>query len=330
MVFSLGCSDGNQNDARESSPHFKNGVFHNTKKWNNKNFWDVIKMKFSHDWAKWPEWVDIAEGPKPTKRVEGNRVRLTFINHSTFLIQTGGYNILTDPIYSRRCSPVSFVGPSRVHRPAIAFDNLPKIDVILISHDHYDHLDIATVSRLVKRDRPHIYLGLGVAAHLDSRQRVTELDWWEKVSVAPDFKLNFVEVRHFSGRTLIDRFSTLWGGFVLEVNDKKIYFGGDSGYGDHYKETFRRFGPMDIALLPIGAYSPRFFMSDAHIDPRQAIQAHLDLRSRQSVGMHYGTFQLTAEKRDEPRQLLEEEKRRASIPSREFITLKPGSPFVWP
>ena len=261
-------------------------------------------------------------------RYRESGVRLTFINHATFLIQTGGYNILTDPIYSHRCSPVSFAGPARVHKPAIPFEKLPKIDVIVISHDHYDHLDRPTLARLIERDNPRIYVGLGVAARFDPSERVVELDWWESVPVENNFLLTFAEVQHFSGRTLTDRNSTLWGAFVLEVGDKKIYFGGDSGYADHYKKTFQKFGPMDLALLPIGAYAPRFFMRNAHIDPRQAVQAHFDLQSRQSIGMHHGTFQLTSEPRDEPIQLLEKEKQRAGIAPQQFITLKPGVPFT--
>ena len=243
-------------------------------------------------------------------RVSGSEIRATFINHSTVLIQTGGYNIITDPIYSERCSPVSFLGPKRVRNPGIRFDDLPKIDVIIISHDHYDHLDLPTVERLVARDHPKIYLGLGVGERLDSMHNVTELDWWQRVEVGKDFYLSFVPVQHFSGRTLWDRNSTLWGGFVLEIGKRKIYFGGDSGYADHYKQTFEKFGAMDLALLPVGGYAPRDFMSFAHLDPRQAVQAHLDLHSRQSIGIHFGTFQLTSESMDEPIQLLDERKRR--------------------
>ena len=331
LIGLLGCSSGeSEKDTRKRSPHFKDGIFHNAKKIKKKKFRDVVNMRLKTSWAKWPEWVDVPTGAMPTKRVSGSETRVTFINHATFLIQTNGYNILTDPIYSRRCSPVSFVGPKRVHRPAIPFDNLPKIDVILISHDHYDHLDFPTLSRLVSRDRPRIYVGLGVAGRFDRQDNITELDWWESVPIGEKFRLTFTEVRHFSGRTLTDRYSTLWGGFVLEIGDKKIYFGGDSGYGDHYKTTYKKFGPMDLALLPIGAYAPRFFMADVHIDPRQAVMAHLDLRSRKSIGMHYGTFRLTAEPRNAPPELLEKEKKKFGVPKDDFITLELGKVLVLP
>ena len=316
-------------DRRESSPNFKDGIFHNTNaQLNKKTVWDTILMRLTTDWADWPDWVEVAQGEPPLERVYGDETQITFINHSTFLIQTGGYNILTDPVYSLWCGPIDYIGVKRVHQPAIAFDDLPKIDVVLISHDHYDHLDLDTIDDLVNRDDPRIYVGLGVADHLDSTNQVTELDWWDSAHVAPNFKVTFAETQHSSGRILIDRYETLWGGFVLEINDKKIYFGGDSGYSDHYIKTFQRFGPMDISLLPIGAYAPRYSMKNDHLDPAEAIQAHLELQSKKSIGMHYGTFQLTAEEWDEPPLLLESEKIKASIPVDDFVTLELGEPLT--
>ena len=154
------------------------------------------------------------------------------------------------------------------------------------------------------------------------------MDWWEEFTISEKFKLHFVEVQHFSGRSLWDRNSTLWGGFVLEVADRKIYFGGDSGYGGHYRKTFERFGAMDLSLLPIGAYSPREFMGPVHLDPRQAVQAHKDLKSKKSIGMHFGTFQLTAESIDEPVNLLRQESRDADLKENEFVALEPGQFWI--
>ena len=171
-------------------------------------------------------------------------------------------------------------------------------------------------------------MGLGVAGHLDDKDNVMELDWWESVQIDDTFRLTFAEVQHFSGRTLTDRRSTLWGGFVMEIGGRKIYFGGDSGYADHYKKTYEKFGPMDLSLLPIGAYAPRFFMGGVHVDPRQAVMAHLDLRSKKSIGMHYGTFQLTAEPREEPPELLKKEMKKLGIPEDDFITLEPGKAYI--
>lgn len=315
-----------------SSTHFKDGVFHNTHTLPAKSIWKGIKMRLTTDWATWPDWVEIDQGPKPARRVDGDTVKVTFINHATFLVQTRGYNILTDPIYSKRCSPVSFIGPARVHQPGIAFDELPKIDAILISHDHYDHLDTPTLNKLIARDNPKIIAGLGVGKRFDTRAGkgadVVELDWWHSTAIGADLKITFTEVQHFSGRYLNDRNTTLWGGFVIEAGDTSIYFGGDSGYADHYRRTAERFGPIDLALLPIGAYSPRSFMGPVHMDPKQAVQAHQDLGAKKSIGMHFGTFQLTAETRDEPERLLATEKSAAGIPDDAFVTLPPGGSLV--
>lgn len=242
--------------------------------------------------------------------------------HSTVLIQADGLNILTDPIFSERCSPVSWAGPKRVRNPGVSFDKLPPVDVILISHDHYDHLDLATVEKLVARDNPLIFMGLGVGRHLSLMKdaRIVEMDWWEESHLLPGLNLHFVPVQHFSGRTLTDRNATLWGGYVFEVANKKIYFGGDTGYASHFSETSAKFGGMDIAILPIGSYEPRDFMSYAHINPAEAVQAHLDLRAKNSIGVHYGTFQLTAEKIDDPIRHLHEALLQRGVSAEKFLT----------
>lgn len=308
----------------------KDGAFQNTATLPSKSLWTAIKMRLTTTWADWPEQVDVTPGPKPAARVDGNEAVVTLINHASFLVQTAGLNIITDPIYSDRCSPVSFAGPKRVHQPGIRFEDLPKIDVVLISHDHYDHLDSPTMSKLIARDNPLVLVGLGVGARFDTNPKVVELDWWQPYTVSNDVTISFAEVQHFSGRWLTDRNSTLWGGFVIETPAKRIYFGGDSGYGAHYQRTFDRYGAMDIALIPIGAYAPRSFMGPIHMDPKQAVQAHQDLRAKLSIGMHYGTFQLTAEPRLEPEQLLAEEKTRAGVAEDAFITIAPGRTYSQP
>lgn len=315
-------------DNRARSPHFVGGEFKNGRE-SDKSYWKLLWMRLTTDYDDWPHWRESSPGPAPPARVEGDQIRVTTVNHSTVLIQTHGYNIITDPIYAESCSPVPFSGFKRVRQPGVRFYQLPKIDLVLISHDHYDHLDLPTVRRLVARDNPRIFLGLGVGRHLlDLQARVTELDWWQGAQVTDDFSLTFVPVQHFSGRTLFDTFSTLWGGFVLEIGERKIYFGGDSGYANHYKETFARFGPMDLALLPIGAYSPQSFFGYAHLDPRQAVQAHTDLHSGKSIGVHYGTFRLTAEGIDEPVKALARERERAGLPAGDFITADFGQAVV--
>ena len=313
---------------RDRSPHFKDGKFSNGIE-PDKSWWDLIVSKVKDDWSAWPDWVESPYGSIPPKKVHGSDIRVTPINHSTVLIQTGGYNILTDPIYSESCSPIPFT-LKRVRNPGIRFEELPKIDVVIISHDHYDHLDLPTINRIVARDHPKIYLGLGVGERLESMTNVKELDWWEGTVVGKNFSLFFVPVQHFSGRTPFDQYSTLWGGFVLEINGRKIYFGGDSGYASHYKDTFDKFGPMDVSLLPIGGYAPRHFMAFPHLDPKQAVQAHQDLRSRKSIGIHFGTFRLTAERIDEPIELLAKETKMAGLKEEDFIAAEFGDPVVLP
>lgn len=314
-------------DDRSRSPHFIDGQFRNGIE-SPRSLWSFLKMRLSTEYSEWPEWIESAYGPKPADRITGNEIHVTHINHSTVLVQTGGYNVLTDPIYSERCSPFSFIGPKRVRNPGLRFDDLPKIDAVVISHDHYDHLDLSTIQRLVERDSPKIYLGLGVGQRLDDLGNVKELDWWEKTEVDKDFSLTFVPVQHFSGRTPFDRFSTLWGGYVLEIGDRKVYFGGDSGYANHYIETFEKFGPMDLSLLPVGGYAPRDFMGFAHMDPKQAVQAHLDLQSGKSIGIHHSTFQLTQEAVGEPIELLAKESLAAGLEGGVFITPEFGTAIV--
>jgi len=311
------------------SSNFKDDAFKNTNPVKFHSFWEMFKSSLESDIerAVWPEWVVKNDDTSPLKRVNDSNTRITFINHASFLIQSGGFNILTDPVFSKRTSPFTFIGPKRVHKPGIALENLPPIDVIIISHDHYDHLDLKSIEALVKRDNPKIYMGLGVGERLSGSEQFIELDWWESSKVADNFELWFLDVQHFSGRWLTDRNSTLWGGFLLEINGQKIYFGGDSGYADHYKRTFERFGPVDIALLPIGAYAPREFFKAVHMDPFEAVQAHTDLHAAMSIGMHYGTFQLTAEAINEPIELLEEAKKKANIKPSEFITLPVGKAY---
>jgi L-ascorbate metabolism protein UlaG (beta-lactamase superfamily) len=317
-------------DIREKSSHFNDGAFKNTSPIKMHSFFEMIWKGLTSDIerAVWPEQVASVSDSAPLGKVESNDTRVTFINHATFLIQTAGYNILTDPVFSERTSPFSFIGPKRIHKPGIDIAKLPKIDVIIISHDHYDHLDLDSINTLIERDNPRLYMGLGVGSRLTESDKIIEMDWWEKSEVADNFQLWFLEVQHFSGRTLTDRNSTLWGGFLLQINDKKIYFGGDSGYANHYQKTFERFGPIDLAFIPIGAYAPREMFKPIHLDPFEAVQAHVDLRSKLSIGMHYGTFQLSAEPFIEPIELLTKAKIDANIPKNEFITLDIGKPFV--
>ncbi len=289
---------------------------------------DFIKLAWGAitDTRPWPTWVDVEQRQVPFAAVRDG-LSVTYINHATFLIQVDGLNILTDPIYAERASPFRWAGPRRVHAPGVPLEQLPEIDLVLISHNHYDHLDAGTLQRLAERQAqpPLILAGLG-NGRLFSRLGLTEhrdMDWEESIRVG-DLEVIFTESRHRSGRGLADQMKTLWGAFVLKTSAGNIYFAGDTGYGPHLHRTGERHGPFALSLLPIGAYEPRWFMADVHLDPFEAVQAHLDLRSRHSIAMHFGTFRLTYEGIEEPIVDLRQAMLDLGIPPRDFDVLKPG------
>jgi len=274
----------------------------------------------------WPARVDVALQRPPA--LDGAAAAVTFIDHATFLIQTGAGNILTDPMYSQRASPVNFAGPRRVRQPGVAFEDLPAVSTILLSHNHYDHCDLATLRRLAPGD-PIVVTPLGNRGLVRSTgiRRIEELDWWQDAT-GTAMPITLTPAHHFSARTPFDRNRALWGGFLLVAGGRRIFFDGDSAYAPHFRDIRQRLGPIDLALLPIGAYEPRWFMSAVHMNPAEAVQAHLDLGSPRSIGMHFGTFQLTNEGIDEPVRALDEARRANSIPEEQFSTLAPGE-SIW-
>ena len=256
----------------------------------------------------WPKWVPVGLRRPPAP--DGDAVTVTFIGHATFLIQTRLGNILTDPMYSSRASPVPFAGPKRVRRPAIAFDDLPKISLVVLSHNHYDHCDVRTLRAIERRWHPLVVTPLGNARLLKSIgvHDVEDLDWWQD-SVRSPVPLTLTPAQHFSARTPFDRNRALWGGFMITLGRRRIFFAGDSGYAPHFKDIGERFKRVSLALLPIGAYEPRWFMKDVHMNPDEAVRAHLDLQAERSLGMHFGTFQLAMEGIGDPATALEEARR---------------------
>ena len=251
---------------------------------------------------------------------------LTWVGHSTFLLQLAGLNILTDPHFSGRASPLRFAGPKRLSAPGLKLDDLPPIDLVLVSHNHYDHLDEASVRAIAAaHPRARFFVPLGLAAWFRRRHinAVTELDWWQSGEAGPA-RVSAVPVQHFSGRGLHDRDATLWCGFVLELGGRRVFFAGDTGYSQDFADIAARFPPMDLCLLPIGAYDPRWFMSPVHVDPEEAVRIHRDLRSRLSVAMHWGTFRLTAEPLDEPPQKLARALAAAGIAPQRFLVFRHG------
>lgn len=260
----------------------------------------MMKWGITGKRKKWPNEIYIEPGDTPLKRVE-NGISYTVVNHSTVLIQVNGINILTDPIWSTRASMLSWIGPKRVVQPGITFDQLPFIDVVLISHNHYDHMDIPTLERLAKRDKPLILTGIGNKKILKQYKidNVKELDWWQIVTLG-NVEFCFTPARHFSSRGLTDYNLSLWGSFIIKTPSGVVCFIGDSGYGSFVKEIRRRFGPVDLAFIPIGAYEPAWMMETIHLTPEEAWQVHKDLESRLSVAIHFGTFQLTDEGIEDP------------------------------
>jgi L-ascorbate metabolism protein UlaG (beta-lactamase superfamily) len=253
-------------------------------------------------------------------------LRITFINHSTFLLQLNGINILTDPIWSERASPFSWIGPRRVRAPGITMEQLPPIDLVLLSHDHYDHMDLPTLGRLSREHRPTIYTGLRNGRKLAKAGigNVVELDWWQEAAARSDMWVTAVPAQHFSGRTPWDRDQTLWCGFMLQTEQLSIYFAGDTGSGPHIEEIARRFPEIDLSILPIGAYRPEWFMGEVHMSPQDAVNAHRVLRSAVSVAGHFGTFGLADDGDDEAVQELHEILQRTPMQGTEFWTLPFG------
>ena len=310
------------------SDHFNGSHFYNkytVKEEKAKKFW---KMRLTEPFEKWPSWVEIKPQAKDKvhDRIDKDNLKVTFINHASILIQTANVNILTDPIWSKRCSPFSYIGPKRVHNPGMKLENLPKIDIILISHDHYDHLDINSLKQLQKKFNPTILVGLGVSKILKDHgiKNTFELDWWDKVQVHQGLDINFTPAEHWSGRGFRDTNTTLWGGYFITTPKYKVYFAGDSAVSPIFKDIRNRYGDPDISFLPIGSFLPRWFMKPSHMSPDEAVFAHKMLRSKKSVGIHWGTFQLSAEAREAPVSELKKANKKYNVPNDEFVVMLPG------
>lgn len=294
------------------SDHFDGKNFHNYEN-KDRSFSEVFDWWKTRKPAAWPEKVDVHPADVPLR---SDLLLITYVNHSTFLIQWGNVNILTDPIWSERASPFSFIGPKRHHVPGIDFDKLPPIDFVLVSHNHYDHMDLDTLKRLDDKFHPTFITGLGNDTYLKKNgiANVIGLDWWES-----NFGITYVPAEHFSARWPWDRNKMLWGGFIIQHEGETLYFAGDTAYGKFFQEIHKRFGSPKVAFLPIGAYEPRWFMKPAHMNPEEALNAQLDLGAKTAIAMHWGTFQLADEARDQPVIDL-----RQARTNERFLVLEPG------
>ena len=307
------------------SDHFDGQVFYNRVP-NETGLLDLLKFgtRFAAEKTPWPKWIEARPQKVPQNRQHDDAVSVTCINHSTVLIQADGLNILTDPIFSRRASFFTWWGPERVRAPGVRFEDLPPIDVILVSHNHYDHLDIETLRRLQSRHPEHppplvvSGLGNGLLFEKNGIMRFRDLDWGESV-VREGVTFVFAECRHRSGRGVADQMKTLWGAFVIKTRRGNIYFAGDTAYGPHFASTGKAFGPFMLSLLPIGAYEPRWFMKNVHLNPQDAVRAHLDLKSANSIAIHHGTFQLTYEAIDRPAADLKRALAEMEVPEAAFV-----------
>jgi len=292
---------------------------------------DVVKWQRTREKSAWPEAVPLTLYPPPP-HVDSKAIAATFVGHSTFLLRTTNAVVLTDPMFATHAGPFGRFGPRRVRPPALPLDALPIPDIVFVSHNHYDHLQPSSLRRCTQGAEPQFVTPLGLAAFLRrmTLQNVIELDWWDAADLGDGRTVTCVPAQHFSGRTPFDGNRALWCGFVLRTATETIYFAGDSGYGPHFTEIRRRCPSIDLALLPIGAYEPRWFMRSVHMNPAEAVQAHLDIGARVSLGMHFGTFQLTDEAIDEPLLALGRALDERGIPDQEFTTLDFGESVVVP
>jgi len=296
-----------------------------------KSLAEVLRWQFGgrRQRAAWPDWAPSPHADTPPARVEGSKVRLSFVGHASWLVQTAGLNILVDPVWSVRVSPVSWAGPKRRNDPGIAFEALPKVDIVLVSHGHYDHLDTPTLSQLAQKFAPRVITPLGndvTMQEADQAIKAESFDWHDRVELGGSLAVTLVPTRHWTARGFLDRNKALWASFVLETALGKIYIVCDSGYGEgkHFRRVAEAHGPLKLAILPIGAYEPRWFMRDQHMNPADAVKAFADCGAERALAHHHGTFQLTDEAIDAPALALTEALDAANVPHQKFVVLKPG------
>jgi N-acyl-phosphatidylethanolamine-hydrolysing phospholipase D len=315
--------------------HTKNG-FTNIYPSDEPGFLDFLKWRWQRIWKKTPSIGEyhfpLAKNDPAVLRSNREKTTLTWIGHATMLLQIGGKNILTDPHFSARASPFQWIGPKRVVPPGIALDKLPGIDIVIISHDHYDSLDKGSIMRLHERKggpSTRFFVPLGLKEWFSNLgiSNVIELDWWDSYDEG-GLTISAVPVHHWSKRGLLSENTTLWAGWVIASPDFRFFFCGDTAYKPLFKEIGSRLGPFDLSAIPIGAYEPRWFMRHHHISPEEAVQVHLDVGSKTSVAIHWGTFILTDEPLDEPPLRLEKALEEKGLSADAFLILQHGQTMI--
>lgn len=311
-----------------SKPIFENDVFHNPSRTWPKGFRDLLRWVVFEKRTPWPRWVETDPQAVIKEKIEKNEIHCVMINHATLLIQTSEGNILTDPVFSDRISPFSWLGPSRRKAAGIKIKNLPNIDYVLISHNHYDHMDIPSLYEIWRKFDPFFILPLKNFHFLFEAgihtSKTAELSWWQKHQASKNLIFTLTPAQHWSSRSLKDRNKALWGGFWIQNGGQSVFFAGDTGYADHFLEIKKRLGKPTLSLLPIGAYEPRWFMRDQHMNPEDAVQAHLDLETEKSIAIHWGTWPLTYEGMAEPVTQLRQALEKLSVSPDQFLVLENG------
>jgi L-ascorbate metabolism protein UlaG (beta-lactamase superfamily) len=316
------------------SDHFDGLRFHSPVEPPAKTLLELAWMFLGKTRRRWPRAPASARRDKPPERVDG--LRLCLVGHASILLQVAGLNLLVDPVWAERVGPVSFAGPKRAGAPGIDFAALPPIDAILVTHNHYDHLDGPTIARLWQRFRPRVIAPLGndaIIRRYDSAIQAETHDWGDCVALSDRLTVHIEPAFHWSGRNLRDRRMALWCSFVLAgAAGSVLYHIGDTGYGDGsiFGRIRTRYGPPEVALLPIGAYEPRWFMQAQHIDPSEAVRIMLDCGAARAFGHHWGTFQLTQEPMEAPMRDLASALAAEGISPDRFQPLRPGEPVELP
>jgi L-ascorbate metabolism protein UlaG (beta-lactamase superfamily) len=316
------------------SDHFDGRVFLNPGVKKESSVLGYLWLRLTSSQAVWPDAVALPASSPPPARIPASEAvaRVTLLGHATMLIQIGGLNILTDPVWSERASPLQWIGPKRVTPASLPLDALPPIDLILISHDHYDHLDAPTLERLHQKHKPRVIVPLGnralVQQHMPSSQ-VSEHDWGERIQVATangKIDIHVEPMLHGSGRSPFDQMQTLWAAYVIEASGLKIYHAGDTGYGtgEIFRAAAAKHAGFHLALLPIGAYEPAAFMADSHMRPSDAIKAMIDLKAKRAMAHHFEAFQLGFEAFDAPRLEIEGSMNKLGLNRDQFIVPRPG------